>query len=70
MVERERSMNVFWEEWLGDFEKNRIIEIFSKLIFENPMMVAEVYMFQTERDLRRSPLNWLSVLTAARKPLE
>ena len=69
-LKKKETMNVFWEEWLGEFDKERIIKIMEKIIFENPMFVAEVYMWQTERDLRDPQINWLSVLIAARKPLE
>lgn len=62
-------MNIFWEKWLGEFDKESIVNIFKKLIFENPMIDAEVYMFQTERNLRDPQINWLSVLTAAKKPV-
>jgi len=62
------TMNVFWEEWLGEFDKNRIIDLFKKIILENPIYVAEVYMWQTERSIRKPQINWLSVLTGAKKP--
>lgn len=61
------TMNVFWEEWLGDFDKKFVEDMFGRIIFENPMEVAEKYMWQKERSIRPNPLNWLTVLTAAVK---
>ena len=63
------TMNVFWEKWLGEFDKESITKIVQKIIFENPMFVAEIYMWQTERNLRDPQINWMSVLTAAQKPI-
>lgn len=65
---RER-MNVFWEEWLNNFNSLDLKELFEKILFENPMVVAETYMWEIERNERPSPTNYLSVLTTARKPL-
>ncbi|MDQ3021257.1 MAG: class I SAM-dependent methyltransferase [Bacteroidota bacterium] len=64
---RER-MNVFWEEWLGNFDSLDLKELFGKILFENPMVVAESYMWQINRNNRPSPTNYLSVLATARKP--
>jgi hypothetical protein len=61
-------MNVFWEDWIGNFDKGFIEDIFGKIVFENPMEVAEKYMWQKERDNRPTPLNWMTVLSAAVKP--
>ncbi|MBK6774077.1 MAG: hypothetical protein IPG78_18440 [Ignavibacteria bacterium] len=40
------TMNVFWEEWLGDFDKKFVEDMFGRIIFENPIEVAEKYMWQ------------------------
>jgi len=61
-------MTVFWEDWLGKFDKDRIEDIFRKLMTENPMFVAEKFMWQIERNKRSSPINYVTVLSAARKP--
>ncbi len=63
------SMNVFWEDWLVKPDLELMKDIFGKIMFENPMFVAEVYMWQKARDIRPTPLNWMTVLTAAKKPL-
>jgi len=62
------TMNVFWEDWLVKPDVEFLKDVFGKIVFENPMYVAEVYMWQKQRDVRPTPLNWLTVLTAARKP--
>lgn len=62
------TMNVFWEDWLEKPDNNRMEELFEKIVFENPMEVAEKYMWQQERSARSSPINFVTVLTAARKP--
>ena len=60
-------MNVIWEERFGNFDKDFISNLFGRIVFENPMVVAEKYMWQKERSIRPNPLNWLTVLTAAVK---
>lgn len=62
------TMNVFWEDWLGKFDKDYVEEILGKIVFENPMEVAEKYMWQKERSVRPTPLNWMTVLSAGIKP--
>lgn len=62
------SMNVFWEGWLGEINKNKIERILEKIVFENPNVVAETFMWENERSQRKSPTNFLTVLIAARKP--
>ena len=61
------KMNVFWEERFGNFDKDFISNLFGRIVFENPMVVAETYMWQQERNERQTPLNWMTVLTAAVK---
>ncbi len=60
-------MNVIWEERFGNFDKDFISNLFGRIVFENPMVVAETYMWQQERNERQTPLNWMIVLTAAVK---
>lgn len=63
------TMNVFWEDWLGKFDdKNFYLELLEKLVFENPVEVAEKYMWEQDRENRNSPINYLTVLTAGIKP--
>ena len=64
------SMNVFWEEWLCKADAELIKSILPTLMIENPMFVAEIYMWQQKREDRDRPWNWLTVLTAGRKPLD
>jgi len=68
-LKSKNTMNVFWEEWLGKFDFERVERLFEIIVFENPMVVAEMYMWQQERKNRVAPKNYLTVLTAARKPL-
>lgn len=64
------SMNVVWEKWLNDFGENSYKKILHNIVFENPLFVAENYMWQKPRELRPTPLNFVTILTAARKPVE
>ncbi len=64
------TMNVFWEEWLCKNDYEVMKSILPILMIENPMFVAEVYMWQQKREDRNRPWNWLTVLTAGRKPLD
>jgi ubiquinone/menaquinone biosynthesis C-methylase UbiE len=64
------TMNVFWEEWLCNADTDMIKSMLPILMTENPMFVAEIYMWQQKREERNRPWNWLSVLTAGRKPLD
>lgn len=61
-------MTVFREEWLGEFDKEYIEDLFAKLMTENPIMVAETFMWQIPRDKRLSPVNYFTVLNAGVKP--
>ena len=63
------TMNVFWESWMPKPNEEAMDELFEKIVFENPMEVAEKYMWQQERNYRSSPINFVTVLNAARKPL-
>lgn len=63
------SMNVIWESWLNDFKENSLENLFSNIVFENPLFVAEYYMWQLKRELRPTPQNFMTILTAARKPI-
>lgn len=63
------TMNVFWEDWLCEPSVELIDSVLPYLMMENPMVVAENYMWQQNREERPSPLNWLTIMTAARKPL-
>lgn len=63
------TMNVFWEDWLGKFDDKIAEELFEKVVFENPIEVAEKYMWQQERNYRSSPINFVTVLNAGVKPL-
>lgn len=60
-------MNVIWEERFGNFDKDFMLEMFGRIVFENPMVVAETYMWQQERNERKTPLNWMTVLSAGIK---
>jgi SAM-dependent methyltransferase len=62
------TMNVFWEDWLTKPNDDMIDELFDKIVFENPMEVAEKYMWQQDRNYRNAPINYLTVLNAATKP--
>ena len=62
------SMNVFWESWLCEPTADSIQKLLPVIVFENPMIVAEIYMWQRKREERDRPWNWLSVLVAGRKP--
>jgi SAM-dependent methyltransferase len=64
------TMNVFWEDWLCNADAELIKSILPTLMIENPMFVAEIYMWQQKREDRDRPWNWLTVLTAGRKPLD
>lgn len=64
------TMNVFWEEWLAKPSDELIDELFDKIVFENPMEVAEKYMWQQDRNYRGSPINYMTVLNAGTKPYE
>lgn len=66
-LKSKETMNVFWEERFGNFDKDFMLEMFGRIVFENPMVVAETYMWQQERNERQTPLNWMTVLTAAVK---
>jgi len=62
------TMNVFWEEGLGKLDNELVDEMMEKIVFENPMEVAEKYMWQQERKYRNSPINFVTVLNAGVKP--
>ena len=62
------TMNVFWEDWLDKMDFEALKSLCEKIIFENPVFVAEHYMWQQERNNRQAPINCLTVLTAATKP--
>lgn len=64
------TMNVFWEDWLCKNGNEIMKSILPTLMIENPMFVAEVYMWQQKREDRDRPWNWLTVLNAGRKPLD
>lgn len=64
------SMNVIWEKWMNDFDEKSREKLFYNIVYENPLFVAEYYMWQIERDLRQTPQNFVTILTAARKPLD
>ena len=64
------TMNVFWEDWLTKPNDEMIDELFDKIVFENPMEVAEKYMWQQDRNYRSAPINFVTVLTGATKPIE
>ncbi len=63
------TMNVFWEEWLCNWDIETVKSLLPVIVMENPMIVAEIYMWQQNREERSRPWNWLTVLTAGRKPL-
>ena len=63
------TMNVFWEDWLGKFNDDVKDELFEKIVFENPIEVAEKYMWQQDRNYRRPPINFVTVLNAGIKPI-
>jgi len=67
-LKQKDKMNVFWEDWMGDFDKKKIEGILRNIVFENPSIVAETFMWETERSQRKSPTNFVSILMAARKP--
>lgn len=69
-LKSKERMTVFWEEWLCDFDKEQVEDIIERLMTENPIFVAEKFMWQIERNRRPSPINFVTVLSAARKPLE
>ncbi|MBV6478183.1 MAG: hypothetical protein HGGPFJEG_00931 [Ignavibacteria bacterium] len=63
------TMNVFWEDWLDVKNKENLTDdLFEKIVFENPIEVAEKYMWQQDRKYRNSPINFVTVLNAAVKP--
>jgi len=64
------TMNVFWEDWLTKPNDEMIDELFDKIVFENPMEVAEKYMWQQDRNYRNAPINFVTVLNAAIKPYD
>lgn len=64
------TMNVFWEKWLEKLDYESLEYLFEKVVFENPIFVAEQYMWQQERERRQSPMNFMTVLSAATKPLD
>ncbi|MEO8210045.1 MAG: methyltransferase domain-containing protein, partial [bacterium] len=64
------KMNVFWEDWIENSSSIKVEDLMSKIIFENPMIVVEEYMWKQERSKRLSPINYMTVLTGARKPSE
>ena len=64
------TMNLFWENWLNTISFEQVKELLKIIMFENAINVAEVYMWQHERNVRPTPQNWLSILTAARKPFQ
>jgi len=63
------TMNVFWEKWLRRFDYESLEYLFEKVVFENPIFVAENFMWQQERESRLSPLNFVTLLTGAQKPM-
>lgn len=65
-----KTMNVFWEQWLDKMDFDTLVELCEKIVMENPIFVAEQYMWQQERNNRLAPMNYLTVLTAAKKPLD
>lgn len=62
------TMNVFWEPWLDKMDFDSLVDLCEKIVMENPIFVAEQYMWQQERNSRLAPMNYLTVLTAAMKP--
>jgi|GEM_PF-807741 len=69
-LKKKDTMNVLWESWLNDFDKNDFEKLYYDIVFENPLVVAEVYMWQLERKSRGTPTNHVTILSAARKPFE
>jgi len=63
------TMNVFWEKWLNPFDYESLEYLFEKIIFENPIFVAEKFMWQEQRERRLSPINFMTILTGAQKPM-
>ncbi|MBK9228816.1 MAG: hypothetical protein IPL67_17605 [Ignavibacteria bacterium] len=63
------TMNVFWEDWLCESSVGLIDSVLPYVMMENPMVVAENYMWQQKREERTNPWNWLTIMTAAKKPL-
>ncbi len=62
------TMNVFWEKWLDKLDYESLENLFEKIMFENPIFVAEQYMWQQERDRRLAPMNYMTLLTVGEKP--
>ncbi len=65
-----KTMNVYWEQWLEMEDEDIKEKMLTKIVFENPLFVAENYMWQTERKLRGTPPNYVTILAAAKKPEE
>lgn len=62
------TMNVFWEKWLCNYNSDDLEYLFANIMTENPMQVAEIYMWEQDRKKRQAPVNYFSILTAAKKP--
>lgn len=69
-IKSKDTMNVFWEKWLGEISTENLTALFENIITENPMQIAEVYMWEQERTKRHPPVNYFTILTAAKKPLK
>lgn len=67
-LKKENTMNVFWEPWLRKVEYDELVELCEKVVMENPVFVAEHYMWQQERQNRQAPMNYLTIVNAAKKP--
>ncbi|MBK6876260.1 MAG: class I SAM-dependent methyltransferase [Ignavibacteria bacterium] len=50
------TMNVFWEDWLCESSVGLIDSVLPYVMMENPMVVAENYMWQQKREERNQSL--------------
>ena len=62
------TMTVVWEKWLNKYNEQTLEKLIYNAVFENPLVVAENYMWMQKREHRPAPMNFMTILMAARKP--